>query len=663
MKQNPIFTKVASLCMTGVALLFATACSEEEGPIGDTTPEAGTTISGSLPESAGSLLDFTVAFDETDEDTYGSMEEAVITDETSESYLDFVENYSFTTKVTVSYDGTTAAVTGTTDGITCTQDGGHVVVSSTIPDVEYVLDGTTSDGSFKVYSEEPFRLSLSGVSIHNPDGAAINIQSSERAFVMAEEGTSNSLSDGDDYATKADGESVKACLFSEGSLIFGGTGSLNVSGNNNHAITSDDRIRFRAGCRVTVEAAANDGIHTDNQISIGGGVIRITAQGDGIQCGDEGISMAGGFVWLAPSDEGSDGLKAEQAVEISGGAVQVQIIGKKGKGVNCGSFTQTGGKLTVLNYGEALYDEDEDDISSAAGIKCDGDMEISGGQIALLSTGAAGKGINCDGSLSITGGTVQVETTGKQYVVGQVDSSPKAIKADGDLTIGGDAVVQVRASGGEGSEGIESKSTLRVDDGQIAAYCYDDAMNASDAIVINGGIIYCYSTGNDGIDSNGTLTVNGGFTIAIGTSSPEGGIDCDENTFTITGGILLGIGGDTSTPTSSVCTQPSLIYSGSISGDLLLHISSSDGEGVLTYELPVNYSSMTFLFSSPSLQLGSSYVLSTGGSVSDGTEFFGYYTNGTYTGGTEQSSFTLSSMVTTIGRSGGGPGGTGGLRW
>lgn len=77
----------------------------------------------------------------------------------------------------------------------------------------------------------------------------------------------------------------------------------------------------------------------------------------------------------------------------------------------------------------------------------------------------------------------------------------------------------------------------------IAALCYDDCMNASNSIVINGGSIYCYSSGNDGIDSNGTLTITGGVVIASGTTSPEDGFDCDQNTFKITGGIVLGIGG------------------------------------------------------------------------------------------------------------------------
>lgn len=655
--SNLIFNKMTLSYITGASLLvfMMTACSDDDHHFGENMipvqggGSTGTTSSGS------SILDFSIAFDETDEETYGSMEDEVVTDPSDESYYDFIEHQDFSTVVTVTYNGTTAEVTSYPDGIDVEVDGAHVVVNSKLSNVSYKLSGETDDGSFKIYSDDAFCLSLCGVSLLNPDGAAINIQSSERAFIVTKGGTNNTLTDGDDYDTKtSSGEKMKACLYSTGGLIFGGEGYLSVTGNNNHAITSDDHIRFRSGCHVTVESAANDGIHTDNQITIGGGIIYITSVGDCIQCGDEGITMTGGFAHLSTSEDSSDGLKAETGFSIFGGAVQVEIGGRKGKGINCASFAMTDGKITVINSGEALYDEDDDDISSAAGIKCDGDMSISGGQLALLSSGAAGKGINCDGDLSVSGGTVQVQTTGTQFVYGQLDSSAKGVKADGDITISGDAVVQVKATGGEGSEGIESKSTLRIDGGQVASYCYDDAMNASDAIEINGGTIYCYSTGNDGIDSNGTLTVTGGLTIAVGTDSPEGGIDCDENTFTITGGILLGIGGETSTPTSRVCTQPSLIYSGSVGSGNLIHIASSDGTDVLTYEVPENYSRMTLLFSRPSLQSGSSYTIYSGGSVSDGTEFYGYYSDGTYSGGTELYTFTLNSMVTNIGSNGGG---------
>ncbi len=641
MRLFQILSKAVCRCAAALSLIALAACSDDHewGQVGETAM--------TLPESVSAMLDFEITFDDADEAVYGAAEDTIVTDPSADGYADFVENHTFASKVTITYNGETATVSGAESGIDIAQDGAHVVVSSSQPEVEYVLTGNSANGSFKIYSDEAFRLSLSGVTLNNPVGAAVNIQSKVRAFVTCEEGTDNSLSDGEEYE-ETDGEDMKACLFSEGALIFGGTGSLRVTGNHNHAITSDSHMRFRAGCHVTVEAAANDGIHTNDQITIGGGVISVVSEGDAIQCGDEGITLTGGFLRLSPTGDGSDALKADQGVIVYGGAVQAEVTGAAGKGVNCGSFAMSGGKLTVINRGEAMYDEDDEDISSAAGIKCDGDMHIADGKLALLSTGAAGKGINCDGRLDISGGLVMVETTGQQYILGHLDSSAKGIKADGDLTISGDAEVMVKATGGEGSEGVESKATLRVDGGQVALLCYDDAMNASDAIEINGGTLYCCSTGNDGIDSNGTLSVTGGLTVAIGTGTPEGGIDCDRNDFSITGGVLLGIGGTSSVPTTGITTQPTIIYSGTAENGQPLRIESADGTDALTVQMPGKYSRMTLLFSSPTLRQGESYVLYTGGTISGGTELYGYYSDATYSNGTEQRAFTLSSIVTSI---------------
>lgn len=603
-----------------------------------------------VPEESGNLLEFTVAFDENDRVTYGNMSETVQANDD-----DFIENSNFTSVVSITYDGTTASVNNNVAGITVSQtDGAHVVIHSTVGSVEYVLKGSTTNGSLKVYSENKFKLSLAGVSILNPKGAAINIQSSKRAFIVCADGTTNTLSDGSSYTSVTSGEDMKACLFSEGQLVFSGSGLLTVTGNYKHAIASDEYVRMRSGCNITVTSAVKDGIHTNESVIIGGGILDISSAGDAIQCEKGGITISGGFVKVSTTEDKAHGLKSCLDVNMSGGALQAQVSGAASKGISCdGNLTILGGKITVFTSQTALYENN--DLSSCAGIKCDGNMMVSGGEIALQSTGGAGKGINCDGSITITNGTVKVITTGTQCIYGRLDSSAKAIKADGALTINGGTIL-VKATGGEGSEGIESKSVLTVNGGMVAALCYDDCMNASNSIVINGGNIYCYSSGNDGIDSNGTLTITGGVVITSGTTSPEEGFDCDQNTFKITGGMILGIGGGTSSPTSNVCTQRSVIYGGSATSGQLLNIQSSDGTNILTYQIPRTYSQMTLLFSSPNLASGGSYTINKGGSVSGGTEFFGLYTDAIYSGGTSAATFTTSSMVTQVGNSSGGGG-------
>lgn len=655
-----------------VLLILCMSCTTEsfnyndgKGILIEGSEGAGSQPDPTVPDGSSDILNFTIAFDETDQATYGSLSEKVVTDETDENYDDFVENSTFSSVVTVTYNGASATVSNGVDGVTVSQSGAHIVVTSTVKKVEYVLKGSTTDGSFKVYSDNKFKLSLEGVSIHNPAGAAINIQSTKRVFVVCAEGTVNTLTDGSSYSL-TEGEDMKACLFSEGQLIFSGSGSLAVTGNYKHAIVSDDYVRLRSGCSISIPSAVKDGIHTNDAVIIGGGVLNVSSTEDAIQCEEGGITMSGGFVKVTTTENKAHGLKSAKDVVISGGAIQAQVVGAASKGISCdGNLTVTGGKITAFTSQTALYENNE--LSSCAAIKCDGNVLISGGEVLLQSTGAAGKGINCDGSITISNGTVKVITTGAQCIYGRLDSSAKAIKADGALTINGGTVL-VKATGGEGSEGIESKSVLTVNDGMIAALCYDDCMNAGKSIVVNGGSIYCYSSGNDGIDSNGTFTITGGVVVSSGTNSPEEGIDCDQNTFKITGGILLGIGGGTSTPTSSACTQRSVIYGGSGSSGQFINIQSADGTSVLTYQIPRNYSQMTLLFSSPSLPSGANYILSKGGSVSGGSEFFGLYTDATYSGGTQAATFTTSSMVTQVGSSSGGGGqhgggGPGGWGW
>jgi len=598
----------------------------------------GTTSGGSTggSDASGTLLDFDVSWDDVTDDSYVEATETVVTDKSDDEYDDFIENSSFTSAIQIVYSSGSATVTGSVSGVTVSTNGAHVTVNSSVAGVEYILSGSASNGSFKAYSDKKFKLTLAGVSLTNSSGAAINIQSGKRVFVELKEGTENILTDASSYST-VDGEDEKACFFSEGQLIFSGTGALTVTGNYKHGICSDDYVRLRSGSRVTITSAVKDGIHTNDKIIIGGGILKIKASSDGLDCEDGFIDIRGGLIKVDIPGDASKAVKAETDITISGG------------------------QLILLTSGSALYEDS--DLSSSAGIKCNGNLVISDASISIKSTGSAGKGINCDGNLSIDNSTVKVITTGKQYVYNRLDSSAKGIKADGNLTINS-GTVWVKTPGGEGSEGIESKSILTINGGDVSVYSYDDCMNASQSIVINGGNIYCYSSGNDGIDSNGTLTITGGTIVSIGTTSPEEGFDCDQNTFKITGGTILGIGGGTSTPTSGVCTQRTVIYGGTGSSGTLLSIQGADGAHVMSYTIPRAYSQMTLLFSSSKLVSGTSYTIYTGGSVAGGTAFYGLTTGGTYTTGTQAASFTPSSMVTTVGNvSSGGPGGGGGGGW
>ncbi len=599
--------------MTALLVMSMLSCSEEntyepDFSGGENTPSmpGGGSSGSSTTASIGELTSFTIDVDST------ALDESEAIDADDE---DYIENNTFDNEIKIHYNGNSAEITGEVTGVSTAVDGGHVVVISTVKGVRYTLSGTSTDGSFKLYGESKYALRLNGLTLTNPTGAAINSQCKKRGYIELADGTWNTLSDGSAYDTPAD-EDMKATLFSEGKLLFSGKGHLKVLANCKGGITSDDYILFRPGINIYVKNTASNGIKANDAILMRGGVINVECSGDAAK-----------------------GMKSEGYIQVDGG------------------------RFTAITTGGGEWDSDDNDVNGSAGIKCDSVFTINGGTLCLKSSGQGGKGISCDQAMYFNGGTVNVITTGTVYSYGRYSTSPKGIKGDSDIYLSGSEIM-VRATGGENSEGIESKGKLYITDGQVEVYTYDDAINAKSNITISGGKVFTYAINNDGIDSNGTINISGGTVIASGTTSPEEGIDCDQNTFTITGGTVIGIGGTTSTPSSS-STQPVVIVGGSsLSAGSYLALAGNNGSNILAFATPRAYNSYTLLVSSPSLTKGDKCTLTAGATVSGGTNFDGLVTGATVSGGSTLASLTLSNIITTYNFTNTQPGGgAGGQRW
>ncbi len=576
------------------------------------------------------------------------------------------QSISFENAVSIAFtlSGATISNPFENKGVVVENDNGNIVITSTVSGttLNYVLSGIIADGSVKIYGNEKFGLVLNGVGITKPDGAAINIQSKKKCTVTIIDKTNNRLIDGAKY-TLTDGEDMKATFFSEGDLEFNGNGNLEIRGKYKHGLASDGELAITGGS-IHIKEAASDGIHTNDAVSISGGVLTIRSTSDGIdsESSKAPISITGGDITIVTTGDKGHGVKTKQNVEIeSTGKVDITTYGAASKGIKpSGDILIRKGNIGLNTAGHAIWDTDDNDISSAAGIKCDGNFLMEEGTLTVLSTGKGGKGISADGTLVINGGTVSVTTTGDQYIYDtNNDTAAKGIKSDGNLTINGGSI-KIRTSRTE-AEGLESKATLTITGGEVDIEAYDDGINATTHIQIDGGNIYCNSTTNDAIDSNGTLTVSGGVVIAAGATRPEAGFDCDNNRFSITGGTLIGLGGSTSSPTANSSTQRSLIFNASTTGIQVIRIeATSGGKEVLTFKLPKTYSSqMTMLFSSPALTANTGYTIYTGGSILGGSNFHGFYTGATYTKGTAAGTFTTGSAagaVSTVGTAQG-PGG------
>jgi hypothetical protein len=604
-----------NLFLVAAFTLVAAACSSGssdwddmmDNQSGGSTASGGSSSSSSTPTTAGDLTTFDIAVDST----------ALTETETVPSdNEDYIENNTFSSVINIKYSGTSATVSGSADGVTVTTNGANVSVASTAKNVAYVLSGSTSNGSFKVQSsDKKFEIKLNGVSITNPTGAAINSQSGKRAYIVVADGTSNYLTDGTSY-TIPDKEDMKGTIFSEGELLFSGSGKLRISANAKAGISSDDYVMFRPGNNIYVKASAGNAIKGNDAIIIKGGVINVET-----------------------SAAASKGISSDGYVEMDGG------------------------RVTAITTGTGEYDSDEKDVSGCSGVKSDSTFTMNGGELLCKSTGKGGKGISSDQQMIFNGGTVKVITTGTTYTYGNLDTKAKGIKSDGALAINGGSIM-VRATGDSGSEGIESKSTLTINGGSTEVYAYDDAINSASHMYIKNGYIYTFAINNDGLDANGNLYIQGGTTVAYGTSNPECGLDANEEGgyhLIITGGTVIGIGGGTSYPNSS-STQPSIVYGGSVSSGTTIAVNDSKSNNILSLKMGRSYNGTAcFLISSPNLTKGSKYTIYTGATAT-GTDWHGMITGATISSeGTSAATISsLSSPYSSAGSSSGGMGGGGG---
>ncbi len=561
--------------------LLVSCMSENKDDFGNGI-DFGNAMNGGVSSSSSSSIDSSEElfnFDVSVNDDFFT--ETEVSDPSDE---DLVENTVFDETIPVVFSDEGVTCGSLPEGVSADISGADIIFeSSSSSNIIYKLSGTSDNGMFKIYSDRKFAVELSNLTLANADGPAINIQTKKRAFLCIDDGSVNTLADGVSYADTG-GEDAKGVIFSEGQLVFSGNGKLTVNANCKAGISSDQYLRFRKGNVIDVIASEGNAVRGKDSVLISGGVLNLTVSGSG-----------------------NKGLKTDGPMIIAGGRTTVvnsadayydtsEDDTKGPAGVNCGgNFQMRGGELYIKASGKG-----------GKGISADGDALFSGGLARVITTGTkftygtSSSGMNNRFNFN--------NNSSSDY-----NKSPKGIRAEGMLDItGGD--IMSRATGGDGSEAIEGKSEMAISGGTVQAYAYDDAVNSGAAMYLSGGSVFAVSQHNDGLDSNGNMNISGGSIVTFGLG--EDGVDVIERgTLSITGGTLFSLGNTYMTsPSSGVSSQPSIVQSISgLSSGTVVALTDNGTYGTLfSYTMPLTVNKAYMILSLPSLTKGSSYTLLVG---------------------------------------------------
>ena len=393
----------------------------------------------------------------------------------------------------------------------------------------YVFSGDCDNGSITVKKGVTgVTIVLNGLTLTNDDSAAITLNKTAEASLIAAAGTTNTVADTEGSSDENAAVKVK----SGAALTIGGKGALTVDGNAKNGIKgAADAVITVAEGKLNINAV-NDGLSCDDELNITGGTLNITAGGDAVKASPDtgdtenpdttslgNVTISGGTLTL---NAAADGIQADGDLTISGGTFHVKT---------------NGGHTTALT----------DDSASCKGFKAGKTLTVTGG---TLTVDSADDALHASTDVTISGGTLTLAT------------GDDGVHADNDLVIGTKGAsststprINITAS----YEGLEG-TTVTVYSGDIDVAASDDGVNAASstlgersdkyAINIAGGDLYI-DAGSDGLDSNNDINITGGKVEVYGADAVmDAAIDYD-GTFTLSGGTLFGAGMEPSAGTQA----------------------------------------------------------------------------------------------------------------
>lgn len=424
--------------------------------------------------------------------------------------------------------------------------------------------GVSSNGTIVTITEAGvYRLhgSLNGQVLVNASDNAQVVLVLDGAEVTNANGSAIEVQGADDVAIHlADGSTN----------VVADAASYAADAQANAAIFSQQDLTISGGGALTVRANGNDGITSKDDLVVLGGEITVVAADDALR-GKDALVVEGGNLTLTAT--GGDGLKSDGDegdaeidwsrgyVFITGGTINISA---GDDGVQ--AFTDTiiaGGSLTV----DAVDDGVKGEVLVAIG-------QLVGVTEPTVSIVNSEEGIEA-ASIGITAGTTSV------------------VASDDGINASGNAELQALMAG-----------MTYVDDGR------GEFADTGELLEISGGSLTVNAEG-DGLDSNGSLTISGGFTTVYGpTMGGNGSLDAD-GALTVSGGTLVSFGPGSMEQTPSTGDQGWVLLSAPLAAGQAATVTDAAGNVIGEFTSAKNAS--TVIFSAPGVASGESYSIVAGG--------------------------------------------------
>lgn len=563
-------------------------------------------------------------------------------------------------------------------------DGSESATKGTIySDGRFELQGTgtlTVNGLHKngIHAKGSFTMLEGTLQIPQTANAGLNVD----GFIMYDGNISITNTANASKGLKSDRDIV----IYGGNLVINANGTVELEELDNigydpsycSGMKTDSNVFIYGGSiSITCPATnvAGKGISADGNITITSGTVNITANG----------SNTNANIYTNEDGEldkySASCLNADGDIYLLGGIITLASTGRNINSdndvvIDCDSLTMTNDGNGYTIPANTTGTNATDGFAPAT-VKADGNLTVTRGVILSTSTGIGGRGMTCDGTyrqgttdgnddlvhiiIQTSGAPVNGGSTGGwgpgggQSDIDYFKGLAKGLAADDTILInsGNLSVFCSQTSGETTAEAIESKSIIIINGGNTEANAYDDAVNVGGdnaiGFYMNGGFLWAYSRGNDGLDNNGSITsFTGGISvIQSDAGSPEtaidGGVSDAGGHIYMTGATVVAIGGCESVTMTGTQKTVSFTSPAATTGFCLLN---SSGDTIMVFKSTTSNTSSNFqntnygtgtkpppgghgsngiMVTTPSIVSGT-YTLQTLGTVSGGENWHGVYT-------------------------------------